>query len=458
MLWALKGGVENLRQYFLGATAIALALGLTGSAYAGGWTIIQAGTLLDQPGKPPRLQASVLIHDDKIAAVKSGFLTGADFPEAAGQTVRVIDLTKSFVMPGLIDCHVHISHQLSPTRQMEAVVKFPEDNALDAAMFADRTLQAGFTTVRDLGESDHSALSLRDAIEAGKLPGPSILAAGHMISITAGHGDVNGFNDQVTEALHSNAVCDGADACRKAVRDQIKRGADVIKIATTGGVLSQIAAGTGQQMFPDEIKAVVETAHIMGKKVAAHAHAAAGINAALIGGVDSIEHGSYLDDDAVANFKKTGAYLVPTLIAGAYVAEMAEKPGAMSKAVADKARAVGAIMQTNFGKAVKADVKVAFGTDTGVSPHGQNAREFKLLVKSGMTPSAALKSATVNAADLLDRSRRIGTLEAGKDADLIAVDQSPLEDISALESVGFVMRRGTVHRLDGKRQAFDSTL
>ncbi len=281
-----------------------------------------------------------------------------------------------------------------------------------------------------------------------------MVTAGNAISVTAGHGDVNGYNETVTDAYHLISVCDGEAACRKAVREQVKRGADAIKVMATGGVLSQIAAGTGQQMLPDEFRGVVQTAHLLGKKVAAHAHAAAGINAALEAGVDSIEHGSYLDDESIRLFKKTGAYLVPTLLAGKTVTDMADKPGALSPAVADKARRVGPIMQEHFARAIKAGVRIAFGTDSGVGQHGINAQEFALMVHAGLSPVEAIKAATVNAADLLDRTARIGTIEAGKDADIIAVARDPLQDVSALEDVGFVMRRGTVHRQDGRRLPF----
>lgn len=416
-------------------------------------TLIHAGTLLDVPGQPPKREQTVVVRDGKVVAVRAGYLT-PEQADAAG--ARVLDLKGAFVLPGLIDSHVHITGELGPRSQLEAVQDDPEDDALAGAYFAEKTLQAGFTTVRDLGSPGRTSFALRNAIARGKLAGPTIVAAGRMVSVSAGHGDVNGYSERVTMVLKALAinVCDGADDCRRATREQVRNGADAIKLATTGGVLSNIAAGTGQQMFPDEIAAIVETAKLLGKKVAAHAHAAEGINAALRAGVDSIEHGTYLDDESIKLFKQTGAYLVPTLLAGDTVTRAAQQPGLLTPAQREKALQVGPTMQRNFGRAVKAGVKVAFGTDNGVGPHGTNAREFTLMVQAGMNPADAIRAATVAAADLLDRSDRIGTLEPGKDADIIAVTGDPLADVAVLERVDFVMRRGVVHRQGGQRQVF----
>lgn len=369
----------------------------------------------------------------------------------------MIDLKDRFVLPGLIDSHVHITGELGPRSRLEDVEDDPEDTVLMGTVFADRTLQAGFTTVRDLGSPARTGFALRDAIEAGRVAGPTILAAGRMLSVTAGHGDVNGMNADITEFLHSlhgENVCDGADACRQAVRTQVRNGADVIKLATTGGVLSNIAAGTGQQMFDDEVQAIVDTGHMLGKKVSAHAHGTPGINAALRAGIDSVEHGSYLDKESVKLFREHDAWLVPTLLAGDTVARMAAGSSTLTPAQREKAATVGPIMQKNFGSAVQAGVKVAFGTDSGVSPHGQNAKEFKLMVDAGMSPADAIRSATTGAAALLDRADRIGTIEPGKDADIIAVAGDPLADVTRLETVDFVMRRGTIHKQGGLRQPF----
>ncbi len=433
------------------AGAVASVALLTGAAGAE-TVLIHAGTLLAVPGQKPLNQQTLVVTDGKVSAVKGGYLDAA--AAGAPADAKTIDLKNAFVLPGLIDCHVHITGELGPRSQLAEVEDDPEETVLDGVVYANRTLMAGFTTVRDLGSPARTGFALRDAINKGEVEGPSILAAGMMISITAGHGDVNGFSEEVTHALRPESICNGADDCRRAVREQIRKGADVIKLATTGGVLSNIAAGTGQQMFEDEAKAIIDTAHMMGKKVASHAHAAGGVNLALRSGVDSIEHGSFMDADSIKLFKQSGAYLVPTLLAGHTVVNMAKNSTTLTPAQAAKALDVGERMKVSFGNAVKNGVKVAFGTDSGVSHHGENAYEFKLMVEAGMAPADAIKAATVNAADLLDRGNRIGTLEAGKDADIIAVAKSPIEDVTELSRVQFVMRRGTVHKRDGAAVTF----
>lgn len=441
----------------VGAGLLALAAGssIAGAQNAGDATVIHAGTLLSVPGEKPKTQQTIVVRDGKIVEVRDGY---ADAAAIGAEGARVVDLKDRFVLPGLIDSHVHLMGELGPRSRIKAMEDDPEDAVLDGAVYADRTLQAGFTTVRDLGSPARTSFALRDAINAGKVAGPTILAAGKMLSATAGHGDVNGMNADLTEFLHDlhgENVCDGADDCRRAVRTQVRNGADVIKLATTGGVLSNIAAGTGQQMTDEEVKAIVDAGHTLGKKVAAHAHGTPGINSALRAGIDSIEHGSYLDDESLKLFRQSGAWLVPTLLAGDTVARMAAaSSNTLTQAQRDKAAQVGPIMQQNFARAVQAGVKIAFGTDSGVSAHGQNAKEFKLMADAGMKPADAVKSATVGAATLLDRSASIGTIEAGKDADIIAVTGNPLEDVTVLEAMDFVMRRGTIHRQNGERQAF----
>lgn len=435
---------SNWRRNLAGAVAsVALLTGAAGAETV----LIHAGTLLAVPGQKPLTQQTLIVTDGKVSAVKAGYLdaAGAGTPADA----RTIDLKDNFVLPGLIDCHVHITGELGPRSQLAEVQDDPEETVLDGVVYANRTLMAGFTTVRDLGSPARTGFALRDAINKGEVEGPTILAAGMMVSITAGHGDVNGFSEEVTHALRPESICNGADDCRRAVREQIRKGADVIKLATTGGVLSNIAAGTGQQMFDDEAKAIIDTAHLMGKKVASHAHAAGGVNLALRSGVDSVEHGSFIDADSIKLFKQSGAYLVPTLLAGYTVVNMAKNSTTLTPAQAAKALDVGERMKMSFGNAVRNGVKVAFGTDSGVSAHGTNAYEFKLMVDAGMPAADAIKAATVNAADLLDRGNRIGTLEAGKDADIIAVAKSPIEDVTELSRVQFVMRQGTVHKLNG---------
>lgn len=316
------------------------------------------------------------------------------------------------------------------------------------------TLQAGFTSVRDLGGDARGIRALRDAIDRGDVDGPTITNAGNMISVTGGHGDAgNGLNETFAEAVHKTEInlCDGPDDCRRAVREQVGLGAKVIKFAATGGVLSNVSGGLGRAMTPDEMKAIVETAHALGRKVAVHSHAAEGTKAALLAGADSIEHASFLDDEAIALFRKTGAYLDPTEMAP--VAALAQaRSGALPAATIPKAEAAAAAMVASHRKAYQAGVKFSFGTDTGVSKHGDNAQEFNLLVtKVGMTPMAAIRTATVAAADNLGQSASLGTLEPGKTADVIAVAGSPLQDVTRLEHVDFVMHHGVVAKQGGVR-------
>jgi imidazolonepropionase-like amidohydrolase len=412
-------------------------------------TVIHAGALLDKPGQKPRGNATVFIENGKIAEVRDGF---AEAPAGA----RVVDLKNQFVLPGLIDMHVHLYSEGDPLKaRLEGQRRDYEDGLLIAVRHARITLEAGFTTVRDLGGEPRGLATLRDFINAGEVAGPTIVPAGRMISVASGHGDVNGLNRRNTEAGRKDAdnVCNGVDECREAVRNQILQGADVIKFAATGGVGSDVAGGLARQMFEDEMRAVIDTAKSFGRRTAAHAHGKDGIDTALRAGVDSIDHGSFIDDQTIALFKERGAYLVPTMMAPIAALEQARRGDRPAASLA-KAEEAAAAMAESHRRAIKAGVKVAFGTDSGVSKHGLNAQEFKLMVDAGMTPTAAIHAATVAAADLLGRSANIGTLEKGKDADIIAVSGNPLEDVTRLENVGFVMRRGVVHKLDGQRQVF----
>jgi imidazolonepropionase-like amidohydrolase len=362
----------------------------------------------------------------------------------------VIDLKDRFVLPGLIDCHVHLrSDRAGVEGQLGAVTDSVADVAYEAAVNARKTLEAGFTAVRNLGDSDGVTLALRDAVARGSMPGPRIVDAGTSISTTSGHMDPTlGYREELHEALdrHQN-LCDGPESCRRAVRQQVARGVDVIKIATTGGVNSRIGLGLGAQMFDDEAKALIETAHLYGKKVAVHAHGADGIVLALKQGADSIEHGTLLDEEGIALFLNTGAYYVPTLsTVNGYRERLARNPDAYTPEVKAKIEWRIAVTGQSLQKAHRRGVKIAFGTDAGVSKHGRNADEFLLMVEHGMAPAEAIKAATVNAADLLGLSAEIGTLEPGKRADLIAVEGDPLADVSALQRVGFVMKEGTVYK------------
>ncbi len=410
-------------------------------------TYIHAGQLLDRPGQAPRGNATIIVRGGKIAEVRDGFAA----PEAGAQ---LVDLKDRFVLPGLVDMHVHITSDDNLLRaRLEASSRDVEDSMMIGVTNARKTLEAGFTTIRDLGGDGRTTTSLRDAINAGVVPGPTIIPAGSMVSVTGGHGGVNGFNRSFTKALVEDraTVCDGGDDCARAVRSQISLGAEVVKFAATGGVRSNVAGGLGRQMSDAEMKSVVDTAHSFGRKVTAHSHGKSGTDAALRAGVDSIEHGSFIDDETVRLFKQSNAALVPTAVAP--IAALAQARGGEAPApMVAKAEEAAANHAASFARAVRGGVRVLFGTDSGVATHGQNGKEFALMVKAGMTPAAAIRAATTDAAAEIDRP--IGTIAAGRDADIIAVAGSPLEDVTRLERVDFVMRQGTVHKLDGKRQPF----
>lgn len=408
--------------------------------------VVHAGRLLDRPGKAPRGPSTIVIRDGRVSEVRDGFV---DVPGSQ----QVIDQRSRFVLPGLIDSHVHlVSDTGGQMGQLEDVQLDDPELAYNALVNARKTLRAGFTTVRNLGDEHGVTLALRDAIRAGKVVGPNIVDAGRSISTTSGHMDsALGYREELRDTLHAHEnLCDSAESCRRAVRIQVGRGVDVIKIATTGGVNSQVGAGIGKQMFDDEAKAVVEAAHLYGKKVAVHAHGADGIKVALAAGADSIEHGTMLDDESIALFLKSGAYYVPTLsTVNGYIERLATNPQAYSPEVRAKVEWRIKVTGESLRKAVPKGVKIAFGTDAGVSKHGRNADEFELMVKHGMTPATALQAATVNAADLLGLQADVGTLEPGKRADLIAVDGDPLADVTVLKRVAFVMKDGMEFRDGG---------
>lgn len=402
--------------------------------------VIHAGSLLSIPGKAPVKNQTLVITDGVITAIKKGFVK----PKEISKNATLIDLSSSFVLPGLMDMHVHLQGEFSPKNDSEKLRMSDADKLVKSAYFAKKTLMAGFTTVRDLGGSPEQSFALRDGIKKGYLDGPRIIAAGSNVAVTGGHGDVDGMSPDLLDMHTAQTICDGPYDCRRATRRAIKYGADVIKITSTGGVLSDTNTGTGQQMADDELTEVVNAAHALGRKVASHAHAATGINAALRAGVDSIEHGSYANEESIKLFKQTGAYLVPTLMAGDTVVGMAKNSDFMSPVIAAKAIRVGGDMITNFKRSVNAGVKIAYGTDSGVSRHGNNAREAVLMYQTGMKPNEIIKSATINAADLIGKSDSLGTLEIGKIADIIAVDNSPLKNIEALLDVDFVMKSGRI--------------
>ena len=402
-------------------------------------TVIQADRVLAEPGKAPRGVTSIVIDDGKIVALLDGRQSG---PAGA----RVIDLGSRFVLPGLIDSHVHLASDTGGEAGLiEGITSSPGTMTLRAQLNGMKTLRAGFTTVRNLGDSG-GTLALRDAVEAGWVMGPRIIDAGRAISVTSGHMDGTlSLREDLQDSINQENLCNGADSCREAVRKQVRRGVDLIKIATTGGVNSRIGTGIGQQMFLDEAKAIVDTAHMLGKKVAVHAHDAGGINVALQAGADSIEHGTVPNDETLRLFKLTNAYYIPTLsTVNGYRERLAKDPKAYPPEVLAKINWRLEITGKALERAIPAGVRIAFGTDAGVSKHGRNADEFELLVEHGMTPATAIVAATTNAADLLGIKDKVGALRPGMAADLIAVDGDPLVDVKVLKSIKFVLKGGKV--------------
>lgn len=428
-----------MKTIVLGAV-LAAALSAPALAQTQPTTFVQAGRVLVDPASGKVETAKTLVvQGGKVVRIADGYVS-----EPGG---KVVDLKSSFVLPGLIDSHVHITSQTGPTSRLDEVTQSSAQQAMDGARYARRTLMAGFTTVADLGGDNDAVFALRNATAAGDVPGPRIIAAGSAISVHGGHGDVNGFREDVMHVLRPGSVCSGPADCSRAVREQVWKGADVIKITATGGVLSNTAAGLAQQFSDEELKAIVESAHRMGRRVTAHAHGADGIDSFLKAGGDSIEHGTYLDPEGVALMKKNGAYLVPTLMAGDFVYRVASGPNNfLTPAQSAKALEAGPKMLAMAKRAHDGGVKIAFGTDTGVSAHGDNAGEFGLLVKAGLSPLEAIQTATVNAADHLQISAIAGSLTPGHSADLIAVQGDPLKDVEVLKQVGFVMKAGTIYK------------
>lgn len=398
--------------------------------------LIKAGRLVDVRSGRVLTDQAILIEGDRIKEVGPTRSVSSHAPA----TARVIDLSGSTVLPGLIDCHTHLTFDPSHNGYAALGISVPRE-ALYGARNAKVTLEAGFTTVRNVGASGYSDVALRDAIDAGDVPGPRMNTAGPGIGVTGGHFD----NSLLAPEFHFTAegIADGVPAAIAKVREEVKYGADVIKISATGGVLSKGDSPEATQFSDEEIRAIVIEAHRLGRKVAAHAHGAAGIKQAVLAGVDSIEHGSFIDDEAIRLMKEKGAYLVPTLYLADWFIENYQRLR-VPEFMVEKARVVMPAARQNIARAFKAGVKVAFGTDAAVYPHGLNAHEFAAMVKLGMTPIQSIQAATVNAADLLGWSDRIGSIEAGRFADIIAVSGDPLVDVSALEHISFVMKGGQV--------------
>ncbi len=410
------------------------------SAQADNTTYIHAGSVLVSADESPVNEQTIVVRNNRVERVEQGYV----LPSETDTSAQVIDLKDQFVLPGLMDMHVHLLFELSPSSRTDALFTTTSMEALNGAYFANKTLMAGFTTVRDLGATPEAIYALRSGVAKGLVPGPRIIAAGSALAATGGHGDIDGIKPELLKLWTPETICDGADDCRKAVRKAVKFGADWIKVTATGGVLSDTKTGTDQQMTDDELTAIVSTAHRLGVKVAAHAHGANGIKAALRAGVDSIDHGTFTDAQAMKLFKKSNAYMVPTLSPGVKVPAKMEGNPFFTEAIKAKALAASAASQNTFLEAYKSGVKIAFGTDSAVTPHGENADEFVMMVEAGMAPADAIRSATITSAELLGLEDKLGTLHNGKLADLIAVNGNPLNDISTLRAVNFVMKEGKV--------------
>ena len=428
-------------------TAVALATGTSVAAQSPvtapvsgeeAATFVQVGWLLADPSNGVvQRDKTIVIRGNQVAEIRDGFVGDG----------QIIDLRDSFVLPGLIDSHVHLTGQQNPNGRLEEVTQSNAEQAFVGARYARRTLMAGFTTVADLGGSNEAVFALRDAIRRGDVPGPRVIASGSSVSIHGGHGDINGYREDVMHILSPESVCSGVEDCQRAVRTQVRSGADIIKITATGGVLSNTAAGLGQQFSDEELAAIVAAGHRMGRQVTAHAHGADGINSFLRAGGDSIEHGTYLDAESIRLMGREGVWLVPTLLAGDYVARIASGPdNFFTPAQTAKALEAGPKMLDMVTRAHDGGVRIAFGTDSGVSAHGDNAQEFALLVRAGLTPLEAVQSATVGAAEHLRISDQAGRIAVGMPADLIAVGGDPLSDVTELERVVFVMKGGETYR------------
>ena len=401
-------------------------------------TFIHCGKLIDAKGNTHLPEMTIIVEGNKILAVEKGY-------KAAGANDKLVDLKTKTVLPGLIDMHVHLEGEVSKNSQIERFTLNEADIAFRSARLARITLMAGFTTVRDLGGSGVN-IALRNAINAGTVEGPRIFTAGKAIATTGGHADpTNGYRkDLMGDPGPKEGVINSADEARQAVRQRYKDGADLIKITATGGVLSVAKDGSSPQFNDEELRAIIETAKDYGMHTAAHAHGAEGMKRAVLAGITTIEHGTKMTDEVMDLMKQKGTYFVPTITAGKSVAENAKIPGFFHPLVVPKALEIGPQIQETFRKAYKKGVKIAFGTDAGVFPHGQNAKEFGYMVEAGMPVIEAIKSATIVNAEVLGMASQLGTLEPGRLADIIATDENPLDNVRTLEKVTFVMKDGVI--------------
>jgi len=404
---------------------------------------IRAGQLFDSVRGDMRKDQLIVVEGSRIARV----VAAASETPPAGATV--LDLSEATVLPGLIDCHTHLAVRADRYDEIYSFKDTPFQAAFAAVIHARRTLEAGFTTVRDVGSPPFLAVDLRNSINEGLVIGPRIVASGPGLSITGGHGDLNNYSPQTRVMMFPEErgfqIADGVDQIRHVVRAQVKYGVDLIKILATGGVLSKGDHPGATQYTLEELKAAADEAHRAGRKIAAHAHGAEGIRFSAIAGIDSVEHGSLLDEEGIREMKAHGTYLVADIYNDDYILGKA-RDHKIPEEFIEKERKIGRLQRENFRKAVDAGVKIAFGTDAGVYPHGDNAKQFAYMVQYGQTPVQAIQSATSAAADLLGRSESVGSIAPGKFADLIAVDADPLVDIRVLERVSFVMKDGVVYK------------
>ena len=414
--------------------------GQTPAAPAPKTIVVKAARLIDGTGGEPILHPVVVIQGDRITQVGAGLATPAG--------AEVIDLGAATLLPGFIDCHTHVTAQPGENFYVDLFKRSPIDNAVMSHVYAWRTLEAGFTTIRNVGAEEYVDIALRNAIERGDVAGPRMRVSGLPLSATGGHGDLNGYSPYLSFKTFSG-IADGVDQIRKVVRMNVRQGADVIKVLATAGVLSEEESEGAPQYSQEELNALVEEAHMWDRRVAAHAHGAEGIKRAIKAGVNSVEHASFIDDEGIRLAKEKGTYLVMDIYNDDYIMTEYKKRG-YPDTILEKERKVGRTQRENFRKAWQAGVKMAYGTDSGVYPHGDNGKQFAKMVEWGMTPMQAIESATTWAADLLGWSDRVGSVQNGRFADLVAVSADPLANISVLEHPQFVMKGGVVYRKDGK--------